>query len=338
MSTSNRGSLLAGGIFVATDLSRASDEAVRQAHERALAAGVPLIVSFVIRSTVRYDPVLPGVRVEFEEGLPVVRSRALEAVRAQVLRCTGRKPSECEVVIGHGLPHDAIVRAAWLRQASLIVLGPHETDGRERSWGGSTVERVMRHTHLPVLVARPDLVARRGAEKRSILAATDFSDPAMPALGAAANEARRRDAKLAIVYSLEVDIAMETSGTRPLGSGAMGLPLEDFLAMKEAAQSRLQVLLERTGLDGYVVVGEGEPVAQILNAAASADADMIFVGTKGRSGLGRLMHGSVAEAVAREARCSVFVVRLETEASMERTRPKESTHASDAALPRTLAS
>jgi nucleotide-binding universal stress UspA family protein len=319
----NRRATRPGGILVATDLSRVSDEAVRQAHARALAQGRSLIVCFVIRSTVRYDPVLPGVRVEYEDGLPVTRRRAIEAVRAQIARSTGRAPADYEIVIGHGHPHTAIVRAARTREASLIVLGPHAGVEEPPAFVGNTVEQVLRHATAPVLVARA------GEIKHSILVATDFSDPSMPALAAAVDEARRRDAKLTIVHSLDANIAMEESGGLPLGGAAVGLPLESFLSMREAAQSRLQVLLERTGLDGEVIVGEGSAVDEVLNAAKSVDAGMIFVGTRARTGIERVMLGSVAERIVRAASCSVFVVRLhvaesESSAAASSTEPAPS--------------
>lgn len=300
-----------GAILVATDLSVDSDQAIVQAHERARADDKPLIVCFVIRSSVRYDPVLPGVRVEYEDDLPVVRNRALEAVRARVSRCTPRNSGDYEILIEQGLPHERIVAAAELFKVGLIVVGAHPGDGLRHALGNVS-ERVVRHAHRSVLIARADTA------RRPILVATDFSDPAMPALSAAVKEASQRGAKLTILHSLDVTIAMEGTRNRPLGGLSLGLPLEDFLAMKEKAQSRMQALLERTGLDGNVIVSEGPPAEAILRNAEEANAGMIFLGTRGRAGLARLMLGSVAETVARTAPCSVFVVRLDVDGVRER--------------------
>jgi len=54
---------------------------------------------------------------------------------------------------------------------------------------------------------------------------------------------------------------------------------------------------------------DGEPVEQILKAAASANADLIVLGTHGATGLSRLLMGSVAEDVLRRALCPVLTVR-----------------------------
>jgi nucleotide-binding universal stress UspA family protein len=60
---------------------------------------------------------------------------------------------------------------------------------------------------------------------------------------------------------------------------------------------------------GHVFL-EGDPAAEIARYAADAQADVIVIGTHGRTGLDRLMMGSVAERVMREAPCSVLVVKL----------------------------
>ncbi len=57
-------------------------------------------------------------------------------------------------------------------------------------------------------------------------------------------------------------------------------------------------------------VEEGDPREVILNSADTWNADLIMVGSHGRKGFDRLLVGSVSEAVARHARCSVEIVRI----------------------------
>jgi nucleotide-binding universal stress UspA family protein len=67
-------------------------------------------------------------------------------------------------------------------------------------------------------------------------------------------------------------------------------------------------------LDGKIsvqhVLLEGEPATEIVHYARDAGIDLIVMGTHGRTGLDRLLMGSVAEKVMREAPCSVLVVKL----------------------------
>jgi nucleotide-binding universal stress UspA family protein len=58
------------------------------------------------------------------------------------------------------------------------------------------------------------------------------------------------------------------------------------------------------------VLLEGDPAAEISRYAADAGIDVIVIGTHGRTGVDRLVMGSVAEKVMREAPCSVLVVKL----------------------------
>ncbi|MDR7484067.1 MAG: universal stress protein [Armatimonadota bacterium] len=86
-----------------------------------------------------------------------------------------------------------------------------------------------------------------------------------------------------------------------------GLHLDRFI---DHLRAEMAYLLARTGVEAgrvKVVVVQGDPAEAILEQA-SAGADLIVVGTHGRTGLPRLLMGSVAEAVVRRAPCPVVVV------------------------------
>jgi nucleotide-binding universal stress UspA family protein len=74
--------------------------------------------------------------------------------------------------------------------------------------------------------------------------------------------------------------------------------------------------LRRRGIRVQTKVRRGEPVEEIVDCARETDADLIAMTTHGRSGLGRWLFGSVAEAVLREAEIPVFLMRM-TEAQVE---------------------
>jgi nucleotide-binding universal stress UspA family protein len=67
--------------------------------------------------------------------------------------------------------------------------------------------------------------------------------------------------------------------------------------------------LENVGFRPTTAVKEGDPRTEIINMASEWHADLIMVGSHGRTGLDRLLMGSVSEAVARHAPCSVQIVR-----------------------------
>jgi nucleotide-binding universal stress UspA family protein len=73
--------------------------------------------------------------------------------------------------------------------------------------------------------------------------------------------------------------------------------------------------LQDKGIRAQTVVRRGEPAAEIVAGAKEAGADLIAMSTHGRSGLGRLVFGSVAEAVLRRSEMPVFLMRM-TEAQV----------------------
>ena len=77
----------------------------------------------------------------------------------------------------------------------------------------------------------------------------------------------------------------------------------------EAYLTPIAADLRAKGVRVTTMVRRGEPTAEILAGARAADADLIAMTTHGRSGLGRLLFGSVAEAVLRQADIPVFLMR-----------------------------
>jgi nucleotide-binding universal stress UspA family protein len=84
------------------------------------------------------------------------------------------------------------------------------------------------------------------------------------------------------------------------------------MALQQHVMKRLSTFERANGVRPTAVALHprfGDPAEEIVNAAAALDVDVLFVGTKGRSGVDRLLLGSVAEQVVRSAGCPVQVVR-----------------------------
>jgi len=79
----------------------------------------------------------------------------------------------------------------------------------------------------------------------------------------------------------------------------------------EALLARAAQTLRGAGIEVTTAIEEGAPKAVILDAAAKWPADLILVGSHGRRALDRFLMGSVSEAVARHAPCSVQIVRAQ---------------------------
>lgn len=291
-------------VVVATDFSPSADEAIRQADACARLLGSKLVACHVIPNLQRSAPLFPQCNVATDLALPQVVEACTAALAARITDLTDRQSRGFEVLITDGSPDAEIVRLGEELGARVIVVGSHGTTGIERMLLGRTAERVVRYAHGPVRVAR--------AHKPTghVLVATDFSDPALPAVAAAAEEARLRRARLTIMHSVDLPLAVSI----PLGGigGPPAIPITAEMQheVEASARARLSEALARHAVDGELLVAHGPPGATIVRAAEELAADLVVVGTVGRSGIKRLVLGSVAESVVRHAPCSVLVVRL----------------------------
>jgi nucleotide-binding universal stress UspA family protein len=133
-----------------------------------------------------------------------------------------------------------------------------------------------------------------------ILCPTDFSDSAQSAFQLACALARDYQAALVVIHVTPSPRAFAPDGI------ALPLPAEEPYEL----HARLMHLHPvDSGMDVEYHILEGDAGAQILKAARDAKVDVIVMGTHGKSGLTRLLMGSVAENVMRHAPCPVLTVR-----------------------------
>src|SRR5580765_2097048 len=143
---------------------------------------------------------------------------------------------------------------------------------------------------------------------RTILLPTDFSGCANYAVAYAAAIARAAKAKVICIYVLEPVVpAVGYTGL------ADSMPIADISEqLEDSAERQLPKLAECeecAGLNVEEVIVHGDAAAEIVRVAAEQDVDLIVISSHGRTGLGRIIFGSTAEAVVRHARCPVLVVK-----------------------------
>ncbi len=138
-----------------------------------------------------------------------------------------------------------------------------------------------------------------------ICCATDFSEPSRIAMLEAAELARRLDAELELVH---VQTPPPTAGTDVLAANVE--VAETALAELEKSMAMWRDEAERlVGRAVRSTVRAGDAAGEIVRHAREHGIDLIAVGTHGRTGLRRLVVGSVAERIVREAPCAVVVAR-----------------------------
>ena len=135
---------------------------------------------------------------------------------------------------------------------------------------------------------------------KKILYPTDFSKSSDAGMHVATALARDLGAKMLIVHVEEPPAAY--------GGGEM------YYGMPEPDMDAIQAMLRNVkptdpGVSYEQRLATGDPASEIVRLAKDENVDMIVMGTHGRSGLRRLLMGSVAEAIVRKAHCPVFTFK-----------------------------
>jgi nucleotide-binding universal stress UspA family protein len=135
---------------------------------------------------------------------------------------------------------------------------------------------------------------------RTIVLATDLTASSREATDRAIDLAGRLDARLVIVNVLE---------KRRLAGGGAHERVDQARAERETHLVNVVREARAAGVTAEFLVWQGDPGGSIAAAAEAEGADLVVVGTRGRSGAGRMLLGSVSDHVVRHASCPVLVVR-----------------------------
>jgi nucleotide-binding universal stress UspA family protein len=285
-------------IIVGHDLRGGGDAALRSAAVLAKRYGAALRLVHVVELPHSYERI----------AHPLASSSAVEEVAQKIgakLEALTVGPDlnglqvEYEVRRGKPFVELIIARRAW--SADLLVVG--NTHGQGAHFLGSTSERVVRKAMVPVMVAKKVL----SANAQTFLVPTDFSACAKKAAAEALVLGESFAGRVVFLHVVDLypsyaftytdDIAVPLVLPPPSPEEMEG-EWEDFLSGLPLGK----VAWEKN-------TQEGEPATEILQQAESKHADMIVIGTHGRTGLGYMLMGSVVEKVVRTASCPVLTIR-----------------------------
>jgi nucleotide-binding universal stress UspA family protein len=206
---------------------------------------------------------------------------------------------EYEVRTGKPFAELIIARRAW--QADLIVVGA--ASQQEAHFLGSTSERIVRKAMVPVMVAKKVL----SAAAKTFLVPTDFSDCARKAAQEALTLAESFCGHIVFFHVVDLYPLYTVAYADDFG---VSVPLPP--PAPEVMESEWQYFLAGLPLkkaDWEKYMEEGEAATAILQKAEQQQADLIVMGTHGRTGLEYMLLGSVAEKVVRKAHCPVLTIR-----------------------------
>jgi universal stress protein E len=281
-------------ILVGTDLDRESESLVGTAVSLARAAGARVHVVYAFNPPTGFMSELgagldPAILAEEEQ-------RCREAVADQVRRL-GLGAAELHgQTVRSGAPHRVIPELAEEISADLVVIGA-TAGGRLHRRLGSTADRVLRRAICPVLVVRGDL----RVPPRKILAPVDLSPLAadslrtglglLAELGGGAPEVEA----LFVLNVIQRQVAPQFTPEQV-----------DRFAAEELG--RFVEAHAGAGAEVKRKVRAGHTREEIFAEVADFRPDLVLLGTHGTGGFDRLVIGSVAADVSREAPCSVLIV------------------------------
>jgi nucleotide-binding universal stress UspA family protein len=268
-------------ILLATDGSEFSAAAEQAAREMARHCDARLLVTRVVLTNPEYEALVPD-RVQQADK----EAQAEIDVLAEEARATGLK---VETILRHGSdPYHEVVRAADEKHADIIVMGRRARSDLARMLVGDSTAKVIGLASCSVLVLPR---GTRMPESR-ILVATDGS--------------RLGDAAAFSAVRLAQSCNLPLTAISVTSSDGEDAQRRDA----QAALERVEAAAREAGLQIESRMEEGRrPDEVILEVAKSCAADLIVLGSHGRTGLSRLLMGSVSERVLGHAQCPVLVVK-----------------------------
>jgi nucleotide-binding universal stress UspA family protein len=266
-------------ILAATDFSTRSQRAVRRAGLLARQTGAELTLLHVV------DEEQPAHLVDLE------RAEANKILSEQISSLAELRDVRCQQLVIPGVTFKTILHAAASNSADLIVMGSHRKQVLLDIFIGTTIERVVRAGPFPVLMVNTDA----SRPYVSVVAAVDTSEASGHALRSAKTLGFFDNVRLTIAHAFEA----------PAKSKLFSVDVSKERIDAYVNEERLRVTAE---LDSFVQaqmgkgawssrIEEGVPHRVISDLASQAHADLVVIGTHGRSGIAKVLLGSVAEEV-----------------------------------------
>jgi nucleotide-binding universal stress UspA family protein len=291
-------------ILLPTDFSGTAAQAGRLAVQLARRYGAELHVLQVaaFRAAERHDPLahLP----DPERVMATLEAEALEAIHQLLDRDTAGL-SLLPVFRSGAAPGPEIVAYAAQQEVDLVVMGTHGHRGLDHLMLGSVAEEVVPRAGCPVLTVRAgDQDA--SADWKRILLPLDFSDHSEPALRVAHHLAADSGAELRLLHVVE---PLKSMGISNYGHD---ISQNWEVSQKQAAEELMRKACAALPASAVTFVHKtviGRPADAIPTVAAEEGDDLIVIPTHGRTGLRRLLLGSVAERVVRQAPCPVLTLK-----------------------------
>jgi len=277
-------------ILVAVDGSESSKNALHQAFKLANEEKCWITVTSVV------PPYEGEIEILGIKDIRAALRRPCEDALTEVEKIAKTERMLVKTVCEEGEIYERIVDLADAENCDVIVMGRRGLRNIERMLVGRATARVIGHTQCDVLVVPNGTTVGW----KTIVLATDGSKYSAAATERAIAFAKSYGGELKVLSV--VDVPSEFYAEAPQA-------VEDLVKKAKGFVAEAKKQAEAAGVPAETFVGEAEAYRAINNLAKEQKADMIILGSHGRTGLRRLLMGSVTEKVIGYASCPVLVVK-----------------------------
>jgi nucleotide-binding universal stress UspA family protein len=228
------------------------------------------------------------------------------------LEAPAKKPVRVKSVTLSGDPPEEIVRYADSQESALIVMATHGRSGIKRWAVGSVADKVARATERPVVLirgkgARPDIREKCLLNRVVVpLDGSTESEAVLPYVEALASQLRSGVVLLQVIPAGYQTVSPEGF------PGYIAFPEDQMESTRAYAMDHLNKVcarLKQKQVSATAEVRSGVPANEIMKLADEINADLVAMSTHGRSGVGRLAFGSVADRVLHDGNTPLLLVR-----------------------------
>lgn len=278
-------------ILAATDFSTRSQRALRRAGRLARELAGELTLVHVV------DDDQPEAMVALE------RREATKFLNEQIVSLAELRDVYCHAMVTTGEAFDGILKTASTTSADLIVMGAHRKQLLRDVFIGTTIERVIRTGSYPVLMVNTDA----DHPYRYVVAGVDMSEPSAHAIRSARALGLIDDADVTIVHAF-----IAVARGKLYIANATQDQIDDYIARERLqANEELFAFLAAQGLRDArwsYLVEEGGALEVISRIVKENVPDLVVIGTHGRSGVLKMLLGSVAEEALRSLDVDILAV------------------------------
>ncbi len=280
-----------GRLLIGTDFSAGARAAISRVGKLPLEARAEVVLAYVIPA---------GGDLFVDRGAELSVQKLLEE-ETRILRRLLPATTKVRNELVRGRPFDALFELGSRLQPELIVMGRHGERAFRDDLLGSTAERVLQLANRPVLV-----VSRTAkSQYKRALAAVDLEPGSLEILAAGLRISGVKPKQVSLVHAFQGSLA--PGQKKPGRKEATRLRETRLDAIENGLRMELTPF-PALATEAQIVIREGDPREVLAEQVQEQKADLLVVGTHGRTGYARAMLGSVAQSLVRRTPCDVLVV------------------------------